>query len=47
LWVEVVRETNPTHRPVVCPDCNIKDALLSNMIREIQEVTAYTQCLLV
>ena len=28
--------------PVVCPDCNIEDALLSNMIRDIAENTAYT-----
>ena len=28
--------------PVVCPDCNIEDALLSNMRREFAENTAYT-----
>ena len=29
--------------PVVCPDCNIEDALLANMTREIAENTAYKQ----
>ena len=38
----VILRTNP----VVCPDCNIEDSLLSNMRREIAENTAYTQCFL-
>ena len=33
--------------PVVCPDCNIEDAILSNTIGDIAENTLYTQCLLV
>ena len=30
-----------------CPDINIEDVALSNMIGEIAENTAYTQCFLV
>jgi len=29
---------------VCCPDINIEDVALSNMIGEIAENTAYTQC---
>ena len=32
--------------PVVCPNCNIEDVLLSNVIREIEKNTGYTQCFL-
>ena len=32
---------------VCCPDINIEDVVLSNMIGEIAENIAYTQCFLV
>ena len=32
---------------VCCPDTNIEDVVLSNMIGEIAENSAYTQCFLV
>ena len=40
-WFTIVVLTSRTD-PVVCPDCNIEDALLLNMIRYIAENTAYT-----
>ena len=33
--------------PAVCPELKIEDAVLSNMIGEIAENTAYMQCFLV
>ena len=43
LWGFPISGTNP----VVCQDCNIEDAWLLNMIRDLAQNTAYTQCFLV